>query len=141
MQVPILAARPGWHTDELLRALRAAGHDGVVLPYEGLVARAGCRPGLRSRTTDLDGAPAVLARIIPSGSLEQLIWRVDALHRLEDRGHIAGEWGVTENGRRAKYYRITTAGRDHLRTEGARLVDHLDAIVSILSAKTSKSRG
>jgi RimK family alpha-L-glutamate ligase len=86
MQVPILAARPGWHTDELLRALRAAGHDGVVLPYEGLVARAGCRPGLRSRTTDLDGAPAVLARIIPSGSLEQLIWRVDALHRLEDRG-------------------------------------------------------
>jgi RimK family alpha-L-glutamate ligase len=34
----------------------------------------------------LDGVDAVLARIIPSGSLEQIIFRVDALHRLEDRG-------------------------------------------------------
>ena len=66
---------------------------------------------------------------------------LQALHRLEDRGHIAGEWGVTENGRRAKYYRVTAAGRDYLRTEAARLVDHLDAVVSILSAKTTKARG
>jgi RimK family alpha-L-glutamate ligase len=34
----------------------------------------------------LDAADAILARIIPSGSLEQIIYRVDALHRLEDRG-------------------------------------------------------
>ena len=65
---------------------------------------------------------------------------LQALHRLEERRYIAGEWGVTENGRRAKYYSLTAAGRDYLRTEAARLVDHLDAIVSILSAKTSKSR-
>jgi RimK family alpha-L-glutamate ligase len=58
----------------------------VVLPYEGLVARIGPVPGLRSRTTELDSADVVLARIIPSGSLEQIIFRVDALHRLEDRG-------------------------------------------------------
>ena len=66
---------------------------------------------------------------------------LQALHRLEDRRYIAGEWGVTENARRAKYYRITPAGRDYLRTESARLVDHLGALVSILSAKTSRSRG
>ena len=66
---------------------------------------------------------------------------LQALHRLEDRRYIAGEWGVTANGRRAKYYRITAAGRDFLRIEAARLVDHLDAIVSILSAKTATSRG
>jgi PadR family transcriptional regulator PadR len=66
---------------------------------------------------------------------------LQALHRLEDRRYIAGEWGVTENGRRAKYYGLTAAGRDYLRTEAARLVDHLGAVVSILSAKTSKSRG
>jgi DNA-binding PadR family transcriptional regulator len=66
---------------------------------------------------------------------------LQALHRLEDRGHIAGEWGVTENGRRAKYYRVTAAGRDYLRTEAARLVDHLDAVVSILSAKPTRARG
>jgi RimK family alpha-L-glutamate ligase len=57
-----------------------------VLPYEGLVASIGPVPGLRSRGTELDGVDAVLARIIPSGSLEQIIFRVDALHRLEERG-------------------------------------------------------
>jgi RimK family alpha-L-glutamate ligase len=56
------------------------------VPYEGLVATIGSRAGLRSGTTELDQADAVLARIIPSGSLEQIIYRVDALHRLEDRG-------------------------------------------------------
>ena len=57
-----------------------------MLPYEGLVATIGTSAGLRSRSTGLDGMDAVLARIIPSGSLEQIIFRVDALHRLEDRG-------------------------------------------------------
>jgi RimK family alpha-L-glutamate ligase len=57
-----------------------------VLPYEGLVGTIGAVPGLRSRTADLDSMDAVLARIIPSGSLEQIIYRVDALHRLEERG-------------------------------------------------------
>lgn len=58
----------------------------MVLPYEGLVATVGPAPGLRSRTVELDQVDAVLARIIPSGSLEQIIFRVDALHRLEERG-------------------------------------------------------
>ena len=66
---------------------------------------------------------------------------LQALHRLEDRQYIAGEWGVTENGRRARYYSLTAAGRAYLRTEAARLIDHLDAVVSILSAKTVKPRG
>jgi RimK family alpha-L-glutamate ligase len=86
LHVAILAAREGWHTRELTRALEARGHTGTVVPYEGLVAAIGRGSGLRSRTTDLDRADAVLARIIPSGSLEQIIYRVDALHRLEERG-------------------------------------------------------
>ena len=86
MQVVVLAARAGWHTHELERAAAERGHQLTVLPYEGLVARIGPAPGLRSRNTELDSADVVLARIIPSGSLEQIIFRVDALHRLEDRG-------------------------------------------------------
>ena len=86
MQVVVLAARTGWHTHELERAAAERGHQLTVLPYEGLVARIGPAPGLRSRNTELDSADVVLARIIPSGSLEQIIFRVDALHRLEDRG-------------------------------------------------------
>jgi RimK family alpha-L-glutamate ligase len=86
VQIVALAARAGWHTHELERAAAERGHQLAVLPYEGLVARIGPAPGLRSRTTELDSADVVLARIIPSGSLEQIIFRVDALHRLEDRG-------------------------------------------------------
>lgn len=63
---------------------------------------------------------------------------LQALHRLEERRLIAAQWGVTENGRRARYYKITQAGRDHLRAESARLVDHLGAVMTILSARTAK---
>lgn len=86
MRLAVLAARTGWHTSELERAASARGHQATILPYEGLVATVGNSPGLRSRNTDLDQVDLVLARIIPSGSLEQIIFRVDALHRLEDRG-------------------------------------------------------
>ena len=40
-----------------------------------------------------------------------------ALHRLEEEGFIAGEWTETPEGRRAKYYRITTAGQRQLASE------------------------
>lgn len=86
MRIAVLAARRGWHTKELERAAAERGHEAFVLPYEELVATIGPAPGLRSRSTELDGMDVVLARIIPSGSLEQIIFRVDALHRLEDRG-------------------------------------------------------
>jgi PadR family transcriptional regulator, regulatory protein PadR len=38
-----------------------------------------------------------------------------ALHRMEERGWIEAEWGVSENNRRAKFYRLTDSGRDQLR--------------------------
>jgi RimK family alpha-L-glutamate ligase len=84
----ILSARTGWHTDELLRALRGREHTGFVCRYETLRASIGGRLSslLASDSHDLLGADAVLARIIPNGSLEQIIYRVDALHWLEDRG-------------------------------------------------------
>jgi PadR family transcriptional regulator PadR len=40
-----------------------------------------------------------------------------ALHRLEESGWLAAEWGESENNRRAKYYQLTAAGRRHLKTE------------------------
>jgi len=90
VQIVILSARRGWHTDELCRALAERGHIGVVLPYEGLVARVGgsrrSDAGLSSEQAPILTADAVLARIIPSGSLEQIIYRVDALHWIEEHG-------------------------------------------------------
>jgi PadR family transcriptional regulator, regulatory protein PadR len=40
-----------------------------------------------------------------------------ALHRLEERGVIAAEWGESENNRRAKFYKLTPAGRKELEAE------------------------
>ena len=40
-----------------------------------------------------------------------------ALHRMEEHGWIASTWGESENNRRAKYYRLTKAGRRHLESE------------------------
>jgi PadR family transcriptional regulator, regulatory protein PadR len=40
-----------------------------------------------------------------------------ALHRLEAQGWIASEWGASENNRRAKFYKLTAAGRKHLAAE------------------------
>ena len=50
---------------------------------------------------------------IPQGSL------YPALYRLEHQGLIRAEWGESENGRRAKYYSVTAAGRGRLREETA----------------------
>jgi RimK family alpha-L-glutamate ligase len=89
MHVVILSARTGWHTDQLCAALSARGHVGVVLPYESVVARlGGATPdeALGAEGVSLFTADAVLARIIPSGSLEQIIYRVNALHWIEERG-------------------------------------------------------
>jgi RimK family alpha-L-glutamate ligase len=87
VHIVILSARTGWQTDELCRALDARGHIGCVLPYEGLVARlGGANRGLASEQTSVLDADAVLARIIPTGTLEQIIYRVDALHWIEERG-------------------------------------------------------
>jgi PadR family transcriptional regulator, regulatory protein PadR len=43
-----------------------------------------------------------------------------ALHRLELRGLLSSEWGVSDNNRRAKYYRLTATGRKQLQKENAR---------------------
>ena len=56
-----------------------------------------------------------------------------ALYRLEHQGLIAGEWGVSDNNRRAKYYSLTPAGRKRLRDETAgweRLVAAMSAALS-----------
>jgi len=60
---------------------------------------------------------------------------LQALHRLEERKLITAEWGVTKNGRKARYYRLTAPGKAHLRAESERLVDHFDALVAVLGAK------
>jgi transcriptional regulator len=55
-----------------------------------------------------------------------------ALHRLEVQGWIASEWRMTENNRKAKYYRLTRAGRTQLEREATRWNAIADAIAAVL---------
>ncbi|HJU91130.1 MAG TPA: RimK family alpha-L-glutamate ligase [Gemmatimonadaceae bacterium] len=86
MRVAILSAREGWHTDQLCQALTSRGHEAIVRPYDSVIALLGRDSALRAESEELLSVDAVLPRIIPNGSLEQIIYRVDALHWLEDRG-------------------------------------------------------
>lgn len=56
-----------------------------------------------------------------------------ALHRLERRGLLEAEWGRTETGRRAKFYRATALGVGHLARETARWAEYSGAVAAILS--------
>ena len=55
-----------------------------------------------------------------------------ALHRLERRGSIASEWGVSENNRKAKYYHLTAAGRQQLRSEVSEIRRYVAALFKVL---------
>ena len=60
-----------------------------------------------------------------------------ALHRLERRGWVESEWGVSENNRRAKYYRITAEGRRQLRAESSTWSTFSAAVSKVLATTTA----
>lgn len=62
-----------------------------------------------------------------------------SLHRLEQRGLVASEWGASENNRRAKYYRLTTKGRRQLRTETSSWRTFVDAVGKVLTSTEQPS--
>ena len=57
-----------------------------------------------------------------------------ALHRLEERGFIEPEWGLSENNRRAKYYRLTILGRAELRAETTSWSRFSEAVFKVVDA-------
>jgi PadR family transcriptional regulator PadR len=58
-----------------------------------------------------------------------------ALYRLEHQGLIASEWGESENNRKAKFYKLTAAGRKKLQTETANWNRMAEVMASILGRK------
>jgi len=61
-----------------------------------------------------------------------------ALHRLEHQGWIEAEWAVSELGRRAKYYKLTTLGRQRLRDESASWNRVAEAMAAALKATSQE---
>jgi RimK family alpha-L-glutamate ligase len=86
LTVAILGSSGGWHARRLADALAARGHEAHFLPVTRMLGHIDGDVAVRSRELWLDGCDAVIVRGIPRGSLEQVIFRVDALHALEARG-------------------------------------------------------
>ena len=61
-----------------------------------------------------------------------------ALYRLERQGLIESEWGVSDNNRRAKYYKLTTRGRQRMRDEAASWNRLADAMAAALRATSQE---
>src|SRR5262249_42247583 len=80
MRIALLAAGGGWHVRDLQRAAASFGHEAVGIDFRRL-----------STSVALDKQPpagfdAVIVRTMPPGSLEQVVFRMDLLHRLVARG-------------------------------------------------------
>ncbi|HEX5438800.1 MAG TPA: PadR family transcriptional regulator [Gemmatimonadaceae bacterium] len=64
-----------------------------------------------------------------------------ALHRLEKRGYVQASWGLSENNRRAKFYRLTTRGRAELRREATSWSAFAAAVAKVLTSSERPAWG
>ena len=86
IRVGILTSEIGWHIESLQKAFFQKGIHTDCFPITKLVARVSERPAVTSEGYRLEDYRALLVRIIPTGSLEQIVFRMDVLHRLENLG-------------------------------------------------------
>lgn len=86
MKIGILGHRGGWHAAALQDALARRGIKAPFFNITQLTARLAVRPWLAADDESLEDYDVIFVRLIPGGSLEQVIFRVDALHRLENAG-------------------------------------------------------
>lgn len=81
MRIAILSGGKGWHVTDLMRAATTLGHACEVVDFRAVQSSLG---------TEIDDAlarfDAVIVRTMPAGSLEQVVFRMDVLHRLEANG-------------------------------------------------------
>ena len=79
-----------------------------------------------------------IARRIEQTSGDQLVLNYGTLYpallKLEQEGDIASEWGLSENNRRAKYYKLTPVGRRHLRDESPNWLRFATAVGKVLQS-------
>jgi ribosomal protein S6--L-glutamate ligase len=80
MRIALLSGGAGWHVHDLKRAAAALGHETLIVDFRKL------HGAVAAGTDPLASFDAVLVRTMPPGSLEQVVFRMDLLHRLVSRG-------------------------------------------------------
>ncbi len=82
MRVAILSGGSGWHVGDLERAAAALGHEARAVDFRSVSA------SVPAAGDELETFDAVMVRTMPPGSLEQVIFRMDVLHRLQSLGIV-----------------------------------------------------
>ena len=78
--------------------------------------------------TSLIGRQSDEALLVEEGTLYPALWR------LESKGLVESEWGLSDNNRKAKYYSLTREGRRHLRAETKTWEAYAQAVAKVLDA-------
>ena len=83
-----------------------------------------------------------ISQVIRAGSNEVLQVETGslypALHRLEKRGWIKSEWKTSSNNQRAKYYRLTLAGKKQLASEQSRWTQLVEAMAALMRSRENE---
>jgi RimK family alpha-L-glutamate ligase len=85
-KIGILSAQRGYHVQDLEKAILRQGCTPAYFPIARMAGWIGGRPWVHVRNDSVEDCRCVLVRTIPTGSLEQIIFRMDVLHRLEKLG-------------------------------------------------------
>ncbi len=126
MKIAILGKRKSWYTNALQSAFRARGIVAPCFPITGLVASLGPESQLGIDNESLEDYNAVFVRAIPGGSLEQIIYRMDALHSLEKAGvRVINSASAIERGV-DKYYTLALMEKQGLPIPGTIVTEQFD---------------
>ena len=83
MKVGIVGNAKEWHIQKLLKAFRESGAEAHVFPVTKIKSQIGSKPNISAKGYSLDEYDAMLVRRIPGGTAEQVFYRMDVLHMLE----------------------------------------------------------
>ena len=85
-KIGILSSQSGYHVQALEKAICRSGHTPIFFPITRLAGWVGGQPAVHVRGERVEDCRALLVRTIPTGSLEQIVFRMNVLHRLEKIG-------------------------------------------------------
>jgi RimK family alpha-L-glutamate ligase len=134
VRIAILGSRSGWHEARLGRALRERGVEPAVASITGLAAGVADGVRLAAGGVRLDDCRAVVVRAIPGGSLEQVIFRIDALHRLARLGVRVINSPRSIERTVDKYFTSTLLEEAGLPTPRTRVCERLDDALAAFEA-------
>jgi ribosomal protein S6--L-glutamate ligase len=128
MRLGILSAGDGWHVRDLRRAAAESGHVADAVDFRRVTAAVGAGPG------PLDHCDGVLVRTMPPGSLEQVVFRMDLLHRLHARGVRVLNPPRAVEVCVDKYMATAVLAADGLRVPATVVCQHADAALEAFAA-------